>query len=63
MKIKAKVVAAENSGKSISIRMQGSVAARNLWGTSIFLLQIADTSRNRKTFCLGRNVELTVVPK
>ena len=65
MKIKASIHTVEDSGESIKIKAQGTAKKGGAYLNEMATIELKmpNSKTNRKSFYLGRDIEITVKPK
>ena len=61
MRIKAEVLAAETTGDTLKIKVQGKEMRAACWRPMLgFVLELPDKPKHRRAFHIGRKVRITV---
>ena len=64
MKLRCEIIAAENNGTSLKLRLQGARPKGADWRPmGVQNLEVDDTPTNLKTYHLGRIVRITITPE
>jgi hypothetical protein len=64
MKLKCEVTAVEKNGDSLQVRMQGSALGDAEWRPYLrFTIEIPITEKTKKSYFIGRNVDIDIKTK